>query len=182
MRSRIIIPFVFVVLILLGWTETHYGKQEAVSSVSAFADAPDFSWHAFDGTMHTLSELSGHTVVLHFWASWCTPCREEFPKLLTVAQSMPDIIFLTVSSDEDHSRAERFIVQMQRASQTRNLPNVLYAFDPKKTLTLDVFQTVQYPESIMLDAAHHLRRKFSGPVDWSKNDIKNYLRQLSNSQ
>jgi cytochrome c biogenesis protein CcmG, thiol:disulfide interchange protein DsbE len=32
-----------------------------------------------DGTTLDLSAYRGKPLVLNFWASWCTPCREEFP-------------------------------------------------------------------------------------------------------
>ena len=43
--------------------------------------APDFSLTTLDGKELRLSDFEGTPVVLNFWASWCTPCREEFPLL-----------------------------------------------------------------------------------------------------
>jgi len=43
--------------------------------------APDFRLPTLDGETVQLSELRGHPVVVNFWASWCNPCRQEFPLL-----------------------------------------------------------------------------------------------------
>jgi cytochrome c biogenesis protein CcmG, thiol:disulfide interchange protein DsbE len=34
---------------------------------------------ALDGTTLDLAQYRGKPLVLNFWASWCVPCREEFP-------------------------------------------------------------------------------------------------------
>lgn len=43
--------------------------------------APDFTARTFDGKTLTLSSLRGKPVLLNFFASWCTSCRDELPAI-----------------------------------------------------------------------------------------------------
>jgi len=47
-----------------------------------------------------ISEMKGQIIVMHFWGTWCPPCREEFPEyvqLLKAYKGHPQVRFLTVS-------------------------------------------------------------------------------------
>ena len=45
-------------------------------------EAPDFTLPALDGGAPvSLADARGRPVVLNLWASWCNPCRKEFPLL-----------------------------------------------------------------------------------------------------
>lgn len=43
--------------------------------------APTFRLPGIDGGCIDLTRFRGRPVVINFWASWCNPCRREFPLL-----------------------------------------------------------------------------------------------------
>ena len=43
--------------------------------------APPLTLHAIDGREISTESLRGKVVILHFWATWCVPCRVEMPLL-----------------------------------------------------------------------------------------------------
>jgi thiol-disulfide isomerase/thioredoxin len=63
-------------------------------------------------TLH-LRSLRGKVVLLNVWASWCDPCREEFPLLAQLSRELAhdDFAVVAVSDDIDEGAARRFLAE-----------------------------------------------------------------------
>lgn len=97
------------------------GQSEYVVKLKEIADgmrktaigtvAPDFTMNDPQGKSIQLSSLRGKVVMIDFWASWCTPCRQENPNVVKVYQQYHDKGFeiLGVSLDRTKEDWEKAI-------------------------------------------------------------------------
>ena len=132
--------------------------------------APDFTVQDADRTV-TLSQLRGQTVVLNFWATWCPPCVEEMPSLVSMQQRMKDkgVTVLAVSIDEDADAYHRFL---------KNYKVELLTVRDSAQKSPSLYGTSRWPETYIIDRSGIVRRKFIGPVDWNSREVAEFLAKL----
>jgi thiol-disulfide isomerase/thioredoxin len=83
MKTKIWILFGVLGLVALGagaWLGT-VGRESRDSGPLLALALPDGA-----GNQQALSQWQGKVVVINFWATWCTPCREEMPELVRIQQ------------------------------------------------------------------------------------------------
>jgi len=121
--------------------------------------APEFSLQDGQGKI-SLRQFRGQVVVLNFWASWCPPCIDETPSLVTMQQRLKakGITVVGVSSDEDEQAYRRFVQEYGI-----NFPTVR---DPSEKVE-HLYGTVKIPETYIIDRNGVLRRKFVSEVNWN---------------
>jgi peroxiredoxin len=66
-----------------------------------------------DGTSFDLSAQKGKVLIVDFFATWCSPCREEMPNLKTLYDRFKDqgLEILGISLDQDRTRLQEYKVK-----------------------------------------------------------------------
>jgi thiol-disulfide isomerase/thioredoxin len=63
---------------------------------------PNLEFKNLQGATEKTADLRGSITVINFWATFCGPCREEMPRLSSLAQeySAKKVRFVAISADE----------------------------------------------------------------------------------
>lgn len=86
------------------------GLEETIASLhreEAAMSGIDFTFTDMEGNEVSLSDFRGKVVYLDIWATWCGPCRAEFPYLKAVEKKYhgnEDVVFIGVSVDKPENR------------------------------------------------------------------------------
>jgi len=72
---------------------------------------PEFSLPDTAGDTVPVARFAGKVTLVNFWASWCDPCREEFPHMIALYRELPreDFEIAAISDDVDRGKMLAFI-------------------------------------------------------------------------
>jgi thiol-disulfide isomerase/thioredoxin len=73
--------------------------------------APAFALPDTSGDTVRLARFAGRVTLIDFWASWCDPCRDEFPHMAQLYRQFDhaDFAIVAISDDVDRSRMGAFL-------------------------------------------------------------------------
>jgi thiol-disulfide isomerase/thioredoxin len=93
-------------------------RRAAVAALLlALACSPAPRPHDRDGRPVTINLRGGSVTLLHFWAAWCGPCRQELPAFLSFAVQH-HLRVIAISQDPGFASADRFLRENHIAMET----------------------------------------------------------------
>ena len=151
----------------------------SASAVEPGAPAPGFRLPTF-GTEQpvSLADARGKVVLVDFWASWCSPCRQAFPLYDKLREAYPaaDFAVLAIGLDEDIADAKAFLAEHPVKYTTLQNPqgDVAKAFDLKGM-----------PSSYLIDRDGIVRARHIGfepkDIDALKKEIDDLVGQRAHA-
>lgn len=138
--------------------------------------APDNGSEAFfEKSDHQQGFRPGHPYLLHVWATWCSPCREELPHLAAFLKRHPEIPVIPLAMDSGSP------VKVAGFTGRMGLADFPVWITDRKELRVILSQVPEpgLPMTLLVDGQGHIRAVSDGSIDWAAKDaesrIENWL-------
>ena len=123
-----------------------------------------------DAFERRIEDLRGYPVVVNKWASWCGPCRYEFPFFQRLSAKLGKrIAFIGVDTDDTDAAARTFL-------ESFPVPFPSYS-DPDEEIAAEIKATLGFPSTAIYDSRGELvYTKQGGYADQAElaADIRRY--------
>ncbi len=141
--------------------QTELSSEESQQGAQAIlaASLPDLQ-----GENQEVSQWLGKVMVVNFWATWCTPCREEIPEFIEAQRKYGEqgLIFIGIAIDQ----ADK--VKMFSQEFGINYPVLVGSFNTWSLLEAAGNRHSALPYTVVINRSGELVENYLGRVDLKK--------------
>ena len=143
--------------------------------VYEIGNAPNFKLNNTEGETFELDSTRGKWVFLHFWASWCGPCREEMPTIQKLSEKLDSDKFkiVMINTAEDEDTIFTFLAGISVDIDT------LMDTDGQVT---EIWKPRGLPTTFLIDPKGKVRYQAIGGREWNKATYINFLKKITSSK
>jgi thiol-disulfide isomerase/thioredoxin len=133
--------------------------------------APGLQLDNLDGEAYDLEDSQGRWRFVHFWASWCGPCRKEMPGIDRMTRLLADsgIEFVLVNTAETEDTVFTFLGIVA--------PDLMPLLDSDGVAT-DAWQPRGLPATYLVDPDGLIQYQALGGREWEQPEYLEFLRSL----
>lgn len=131
----------------------------------------DFNFEDENGTVQSTASLRNKVVFINFWASWCPPCRAEFPsieRLYSKFKDNPDVFFLMINEDSNLTTAKAYLNK-----EKYSVP----LYRSGGSVSKEIYSG-SLPTTIVLDKSGKVRFHHTGFANYSSDHFLKQIEEL----
>ncbi|MDR4499350.1 MAG: redoxin domain-containing protein [Candidatus Scalindua sp.] len=133
---------------------------------------PSFSLNDMEGNQFSLRKTEGKAVIVHFWATWCEPCREELSTLQSIWKKFANEdlqIVGIVSCKEREVDVKNFVLD-----QGVTFPILVDTTGQ----TYKSYLVKMLPTTYLIGRDGKILARANGAINWENNEIVNYIQEI----
>jgi thiol-disulfide isomerase/thioredoxin len=134
-------------------------------------EAPPLVLNNLDGEPWDISQSRGHWLFVHFWASWCGPCRKEMPTIQAIFEkfdsSQLEIVLINTAESED--TVFTFLAELA--------PDITPLMD-RDGLVTEQWQPRGLPATFFVDPEGRLQYLALGGRPWDSPEYLTFVQRL----
>ena len=114
-------------------------------------------------------DFKNKTLLINFWATWCTPCRKEMPDLQKLSEALDQSQFavIGISVDDDTNLVKEFLLRHKIR---------FINFQDEKLKTASRLLDIQvFPETFIVSPTGIIIKRITGEQTWDEKMFKNLL-------
>lgn len=113
---------------------------------------------------YSVTAANNKITLINFWASWCGPCVEEIPSLVSLKNAInrPDFEILAINIGEPEEKIKHFVKPFNL-----NFPVLL---DPTGS-SVDNWKLYAFPSNYLLDRQGNITHAYFGALKWDNPEI-----------
>jgi len=147
--------YIFVIAIFLAFNTINCSKQ---NDVQELGQAKPFKLFDTDSVSFALSDYSNKPVLIHFWADFCSHCRQEFPKIQRAYEKIKpmgyEILAINAGQSKEH---------VLEIKTTYGLTFPILVDEERETA--EVYGVSGLPSSYFIDATGKIRERYIGYLE-----------------
>jgi len=158
------------VCLLLSWQATAAELPKGILTLDGRA-APPLVLNNMDGETWDLSEARGHWAFVHFWATWCGPCRREMPTIQAIFPQFDpaELEIVLINTAESEDTVFSFLASVA--------PDITPLMDEDGLVT-ERWQPRGLPATFFVDPEGKLRYLALGDRDWNTPLYLDFIKHL----
>ena len=117
----------FSLLVFIGIDSTLFSQSKSVSSIKII-NVSELS--------QIVEQNKGNTVLINVWATWCIPCREEFPDLVKLAKNYNEKLKVIGISADDSDVIDSKVIPFLKKNNAEFENYLIKVVDPEDFINL----------------------------------------------